>query len=252
MVDKSGRFHRLQASFKKQLLALAAEFQRLFQEPLVLTDTVRTQAEQARLHQEKPTLALPAHHPRAMHPKGLAVDVDSRQAALLTEELLARHGLHRPALGKGETWHIEPLFTPLGQAVSQAAAPSGSPGMASLLAALRRERGHSPSGLAGLASLSSASDRSRLRAAAQEVEALFLEKLLQNSRQTMAGPLKTTRIQPLQQYVVEHQFARALAAAGGIGLAAKILQELAHKEPPHGKGPVDPRKPGTPVSNPLV
>ena len=80
LVDKSGRFTRLQRAFQNQLKALAQEFYKIYHEPLVLSDTLRTNAEQAQAHLAKPTLALPAGHPNAMHPKGLAVVVDQGQA----------------------------------------------------------------------------------------------------------------------------------------------------------------------------
>ena len=110
LVDKTGRFNRLQPTFQKQLKKLAKDFYQKYQTPLILTDTLRTKAEQAQVHQEKPNLALPADHPNAMHPRGLAVDVDINQAEKITPEMLAKNGLHLPALSKGETWHIEPKF----------------------------------------------------------------------------------------------------------------------------------------------
>jgi D-alanyl-D-alanine dipeptidase len=109
--DRSGRFKRLQRAFQNQLKGLANDFYRKYHSQLVLTDTVRTYQEQARAHREKPTLALSADNPNAMHPKGLAVDVDTGQSKKITPEMLAHNGLHRPALSKGETWHIEPNST---------------------------------------------------------------------------------------------------------------------------------------------
>ena len=111
LVDTSGRFNRLQQAFQGQLKGLANEFYKMYHKALVLTDTVRTDAEQAQAHRAKPRLALPAGSPYAMHPKGLAVDTDVGESKMITPEMLAHHGLHRPALSKGETWHIEPVST---------------------------------------------------------------------------------------------------------------------------------------------
>ncbi|MGQ9688124.1 MAG: hypothetical protein ACUVXF_04960 [Desulfobaccales bacterium] len=226
----------MQSSFQRQLLGLAREFSKKFRQPLVFTDTVRTYAEQAKVYREKPSLALPADHPNAMHPRGLAVDVDSKQAALLSEEMLARYGLHRPALSKGETWHLEPEYCPRACRSAGDLAASSPKSTAALSMLLRGEisggKAYSQvSGLSGPTSIAPVSDRRRLFQVAREVEALFLEKLLQQTRRSMVEPL-TSPGHKQQGYLslADQQLARSLAAAGGIGLAAKILSDLAPAE----------------------
>jgi hypothetical protein len=240
--DKSGRFDKLQGTFKQQLTKLANDFFKTYREPLVLTDTVRTDAEQAQAHRNKPTLALPAGHPNAMHPKGLAVDVDTSQARLISSEMLARNGLHLPALYKGENWHIEPVNKPVGFAGSKPAKSSPEPrdtSPADLLCGLSRgtpraklepqplSLGKGPS----VAEVDNSRDQRRLLQAAVEVEAVFLEKLLQQQRRALVEPLNPSQKQ-MQGYLslADQQLARSLAAGGGIGLAQKILQDLASLE----------------------
>ena len=92
LVDTTGRFNRLQQAFQGQLKGLANEFYKMYHKALVLTDTVRTDAEQAQAHRAKPRLALPAGSPYAMHPKGLAVDTDVGESKMITPEMLAHHG----------------------------------------------------------------------------------------------------------------------------------------------------------------
>jgi hypothetical protein len=239
IIDKSGRFGQLQGSFKQQLTRLANDFFKTYREPLVLTDTVRTDAEQARAHQNKPTLALPAGHPNAMHPKGLAVDVDTSQARLISHEMLAKNGLHLPALYKGENWHIEPVNKPVGLACSKPAKSSPVPrdtSPADLMGGLSRGTPRAklePQPLSlgkgqGVNELDGANDQRRLLQAAVEVESVFLEKLLQQQRRAMVEPLSPSQ-KKLQGYlgIADQQLARSLAAGGGLGLAQKILQDLA-------------------------
>ncbi len=224
-VDQSGRFHQLQGSFQRQLQALAKEFYAIYHQPLVLTDTVRTQAKQAKAHQEKPSLALPAGHPNAMHPKGLAVDVDSRQAALLTGEMLAKYGLHRPALSKGETWHLEPIRIPDGTRCAGSSSgrhPQNAAELARLLnrASADGNRFSPPAAVMN-------PDQRRLLQAAREVEAIFLENLWRQSRRAMVEPVGSSG-KKHHDYIsiAEHHLARSLAAGGGLGLADKILAGL--------------------------
>ena len=239
IVDKSGRFDKLQGTFKNQLKRLASDYFKTFREPLVLTDTVRTDAEQAQAHRNKPTLALPAGHPNAMHPKGLAVDVDTSQARLISSEMLAKNGLHLPALYKGENWHIEPINKPVGISGSKPSkslpeSPSSSP--TDLLPGLSRGTPRSklqPQPLSlgqrqGVPEFDNSQEQRRLIEAAVEVESVFLEKLLQQQRRTMVEPLSPTQ-KKLQGYLslADQQLARSLAAGGGLGLAQKILQDLA-------------------------
>jgi hypothetical protein len=236
MVDKSGRFHRLQGSFQRQLQGLARDFYTTHRQPLVFTDTVRTQAEQAQAHREKPSLALPAGHPNAMHPRGLAVDVDSEQARLITPEMLAKNGLHLPALSKGETWHIEPRAKqtdlcrtyPIG---SFPGSPSRNSATAELSRLLHQQFGPlNPQNQLGLTEPGSAGG-GRGRQAAVEVEAIFLEQLLQQSRRAMVDPVSSSSKKNHSYLnIADQHLARSLAAGGGLGLADKILRDLATLE----------------------
>jgi Rod binding domain-containing protein len=231
-VDKTGRFNRLKPSFQRQLKNLANDFYQKHQTPLILTDTLRTKAEQAQVHREKPNLALPADHPNAMHPRGLAVDVDLNQAEKITPEMLAKYGLHLPALSKGETWHIEPKIKPSGSPPSsQRALAYGKsfaprtlrqPKQLSASLNLLREQ--------GLAAGGATDDRSLLQAA-MEVEAIFLGQLLDHGRRALVDPVSQNS-QQMKGYLsmADRHLARSLAAGGGLGLAAKIIQDLARTE----------------------
>lgn len=235
-VDISGRFNRLQGSFQRQLQGLAKDFYTTYRQPLIFTDTVRTPAEQAQVHREKPSLALPAGHPNAMHPRGLAVDVDSGQARLITSEMLAQNGLHLPALSKGENWHIEPQSKPTnlcrpyppGSSSVSASRSSATAELSRLLqlqpgsAGVQQQPGLTAGGAPG---------GERGRQAAVEVEAIFLEKLLEQSRRTMVDPVSSSS-RKNQGYlsIADQHLARSLAAGGGLGLAEKILRDLASLE----------------------
>ena len=271
LVDRSGRFNRLRHSFQNQLKALANDFYKTYHEPLVLTDTVRTDAEQAQAHREKPFLALPAGHPNAMHPKGLAVDVDVGESKLLSPEMLVHNGLHRPALSKGETWHIEPVSSAArGAGSSSSSSPSlarlqplsqrGSSARLSLQAAMAALRSPRFEGMGsmkhpgGLTGKGAPTDQRSLKETAVEVEAMFLEKMLGQMRSSMVDPLHPTP-QKLKGYtsMADQQLARSLAAGGGIGLAGKIMKDLAslHPQPKRenrheGDEPV-PEKSGAPA-----
>jgi peptidoglycan hydrolase FlgJ len=265
----------LQSAFQKQLKGLANDFYKIYQKPLILTDTLRTHAEQAQAHREKPTLALPAMHPNAMHPRGLAVDVDQKQAGMITSEMLAKNGLHLPALSKGEDWHIEPKITQ-GRVFSSSShgssAPATSQGVApaELLKRLTQKTSKSelqsalsestsPLSQQDLTEQGAPSERRRLLQAAMEVEAIFMEQLLQQMRRTMVEPLSPTQ-KKLQGYlsIADQQLARSLAAGGGLGLAERIVEDLAsiksqpHTENSHAGNPVHPGKNGASTRNTLI
>ncbi len=275
LVDDSGRFDRLQSAFQKQLKSLANEFYKTYHQPLVLTDTLRTDAEQAQAHRAKPYLALPAGHPNAMHPRGLAVDTDIHQSKMLTPEMLAHNGLHRPALSKGETWHLEPVSTKRGGASSSDWAenePSFSPvpaqfqpGSKRVLssrltqrasefkAQCQRPDASSPLKRRSLNGQGAPADQAKLRKTAIEVESVFLEQLLGQMRSSMVDPINPTRKQ-FRGYLsmADQHLARSLAAGGGIGMASRIIKDLAkldahpHTEKPHEGNTPAPDKTGTP------
>lgn len=250
LVDRSGRFDKLQPAFKNQLKALAREFYKTYHQPLVLTDTVRTDAEQARAHLEKPFLALPAGHPNAMHPKGLAVDVDIGESKMITPEMLTHYGLHRPALSKGETWHLEPVNKSAGGSGSasdsssssrfQPTSRSGSSsrllqGVADFRQQSRWPEARSHLGTQAPGGQQGTPERRRLQQTAVEVESVFLEQLFGKMRSTMVDAINPNRKQ-LKGYLgmADQQLARSLAAGGGIGLASKIVKDLASLDPhPH-------------------
>jgi Rod binding domain-containing protein len=245
LVDKSGRFNRLQPAFQKQLQELAEDFYETYHSPLILTDTYRTRAEQARAHREKPDLALPANHPHAMHPRGLAVDVDQKQAGKITPEMLAENGLHLPALSKGETWHIEPkLRSFAGSSPSSPRSFYGSKtqlsksfaqGMSQLKLQTQLSEPLSLLQQYGL-NEGGATDEHRRLQAAMEVEAIFLGQLLEIMRRSMVESVGSSP-KSLKGYlaIADQQLARTLAAGGGLGLASEILQDLAPSESPSHK-----------------
>lgn len=235
-IDQSGRFSKLQGSFQRQLEGLAKDFYKAYQKPLVITETVRTQGEQAQAHREKPSLALPAGHPNAMHPRGLAADVDTSQAKLITPEMLAKNGLHLPALSKGETWHIEPKVKQSNvggnyPSRSSSASAARNSSTADLSRLLHQQFGPlNPQKQLNIAE-GEASGEGRGRQVAVEVEAIFLEQLLQQSRRAMVDPVSSS---PKKNHgyinIADQQLARSLAAGGGLGLADKILRELSSLE----------------------
>jgi len=245
LVDQSGRFNQLLPAFQKQLKELAKDFYEVYQTPLILTDTYRTKAEQAQVHVEKPDLALPANHPNAMHPRGLAVDVDQNQAGKITQEMLDENGLHLPALSKGETWHIEPKFQSFaGSGPSFPRSLSGSKiqlmkSLAQRTSQLKQQTQLSePLSLLQQYGLSEgkATDEHRRLQAAMEVEAIFLGQLLEIMQRSMVDSVGSSP-KSLKGYlgIANQQLARTLAAGGGLGLASKILQDLAPSESPSQK-----------------
>ena len=260
IVDKTGRFNKLQPAFQKQLMRLANDFYKMHHTPLILTDTLRSNAEQAQAHLEKPYLALPAGHPNAMHPRGLAVDVDQNQARMIPPEMLTKNNLHLPALSKGEDWHIEPKFMSFGGSSSSShksfsrSKPQGSseigPGdrFAQRNSQLKEKtqlfESLSLVKQQGLAKGGTPDDRRRLHQAAMEIESIFLEQLMGQMRRAMVDPLSPSP-QKLRGYLslADQQLARSLAAGGGLGLASKILENLApleshsHKESRHEGNP---------------
>ena len=265
IVDKSGRFNRLQSAFQNRLKGLANDFYKAYHTPLVLTDTLRTNQEQAQAHREKPFLALPAGHPNAMHPKGLAVDVDQGQSRMITPEMLARNGLHLPALSKGETWHVEPItrstrdsnsslrFVSASDADSLNSQPQGR------LRQYQQPESLSPLQQQGLTERGTPTDSIRRLQAAMEIESIFLEQLLGQMRRSMVDPVSSNH-QKLRGYLsmADQQLARSLAAGGGLGLAERIIENLASldshpkTENKHeGNTPV-PGKTGAPSGDKLV
>jgi Rod binding domain-containing protein len=260
--DRSGRFKRLQRAFQNQLKGLANDFYRKYHSQLVLTDTVRTYQEQARAHREKPTLALSADNPNAMHPKGLAVDVDTGQSKKITPEMLAHNGLQRPALAKGETWHIEPISTRNYRSSSRFMACSTSDDDSSGTSRLRQYQ--QPESLGplqqqGLTERGTPNDSIRRLHAAMKIESIFLEQLMGQMRRSMVDTASANP-QKLRGYLsmADQQLARALAVGGGLGLAERIVENLASLESHpktennhDGKTPV-PEKTGLPAGDKLV
>jgi Rod binding domain-containing protein len=267
IVDKSDRFNRLQSAFQNQLKGLANDFYNSYHTQLVLTDTVRTYQEQAQAHREKPTLALSADNPHAMHLKGLAVDVDVGESRKITPEMLAHNGLHRPALSKGETWHIEPISTRNYRSSSSFVACSASVADSvnsqaqgtSKFSQYQQPESLGPLQQQGLAERGTPNDSIRRFHAAMEIESIFLEQLLGQMRRSMVDTVNSSP-QELRGYLsmADQQLARSLAAGGGLGLAQKIIENLASldshpkTENNHeGKTPV-PEKTGAPTGDKLV
>jgi hypothetical protein len=262
LIDDSGRFSRLKADFQKQLKSLADEFFQKYHKPLVLTDTVRTNAEQAAAHRAKPHLALPAGSPYAMHPRGLAADVDIKESRLLTPEMLDRHQLHRPALSKGETWHLEPFSTAYDDYEEEEAKPAlasfhpqpgkaGSSRVIQAVADFRRQSGRPEMASAGSDARTQAEGR-KLQKTAVEMESVLLEQLLGQMRRSMVDPVhKNSEKLKGYQAMADQHLARALAAGGGIGLASRLVKDLAnvnthpHTEKGHERSSPDAGKSGT-------
>jgi Rod binding domain-containing protein len=271
IVDQSGRFSRLQRAFQNQLKGLANDFYKTYHTPLVLTDTVRTCQEQARAHREKPTLALAADNPHAMHPKGLAADVEQRQSRMITPEMLAHNGLHLPALSKGETWHVEPISTrdsgssPRFVSFSKAQSTSDADFFNSLTQGTSQLRQYqqpeslSPIQRQGLTERGTPNDSVRRLQAAMEIESIFLEQLMGQMRRSMVDPVSSSH-EKLRGYLsmADQQLARSLAAGGGLGLAERILENLASldshpkTENNHEENTPAPGKTGTPTGDSLV
>ncbi len=273
IVDNSGRFNRLQRAFQNRLKGLAKDFYKTYHTPLVLTDTLRTNQEQAQAHRKKPFLALPAGHPNAMHPKGLAVDVDQSQSRMITPEMLAHNGLHLPALSKGETWHIEPIYgstrdsgaSPTYVSFSKPQGPSDVDVLNSLTQGTSRLRQYqlpeslSPLRQQGLTERGTPNDSIRRVQAAMEIESIFLEQLMSQMRRSMVDPVSSNR-QKLRGYLsmADQQLARSLAAGGGLGLAERIIENLASldshpkMENNHEGNTPAPGKTGTPTGDKLV
>jgi Rod binding domain-containing protein len=94
----------------------------------------------------------------------------------------------------------------------------------------------------------------RLQQAAVEVEAVFLEQLVGQMRSTLVDPVTPSR-QKFRGYLsmADQQLARSLAAGGGIGLASKIIRNLASldshpkTENRHEGHTPAPGKPGAPA-----
>ncbi len=268
IVDESGRFNRLQRAFQNQLKSLAKEFYQKFHSPLVLTDTVRTNEEQAQAHRAKPSLALPAGHPNAMHPRGLAVDVDFGQSKKITPEMLAHNGLHRPALSKGETWHIEPVSTKqhyrspsrfLACSASDDDSVNNQAQGNSKLRQYQQPESLGPLQKQGITERGTPNDSIRRLRAAMEIESIFVEQLMGQMRRSMVDTVGANP-QKLRGYlsIADQQLARALAAGGGLGLAARIVENLASleshpKTENHHEGQTPaPEKTGPPTGDKLV
>lgn len=98
---------------------MAKEFYEKTGEPLRFTDSFRTREEQANLYKRKPNLAAKPGHSR--HELGDALDVDTSQVPKLEGlGLIEKHGLTRPVLSKGETWHLElPRFEKAGKIAAE-------------------------------------------------------------------------------------------------------------------------------------
>lgn len=85
---------------------MAQDFYQQTGVPLRVTDTFRTNTEQINLYRRKPKLA--ARPGRSRHEYGDALDIDQSQVPTLEKlGLIDKYGFTRPAISKGETWHLE-------------------------------------------------------------------------------------------------------------------------------------------------
>ena len=158
--------------------------------------------------------------------------------------MVADKSLHLPALSKGETWHIEPISTSAGGSSPSSPAflavakfqPTTRSGLLAGLTQVtsrgkqQSQRSEAISSLRqqGLTEQGAPADRRRLQQAAREVEAIFLEQLFTQMRSSLVDPISPTH-QKLRGYLsmADQQLARSLAAGGGLGLANRIIKDLA-------------------------
>lgn len=97
-----------------------------------------------------------------------------------------------------------------------------------------------PTGLTGITPLGAGAGNPGARQApqvAREAESLFLTQLLQQLRQSLVAGVKG-RKQETKEYqaMIDQHLARALAEGGGLGLARKIMDDLAPRLAAQGKG----------------
>lgn len=88
---------------------MAQDFYEQTGQPLKVTDSFRSDEEQADVYRRKPELAAPAGQSKHNR-KGVAhaLDLDTNQVPKVEElGLLNKYGFSRPVLHKGEIWHIE-------------------------------------------------------------------------------------------------------------------------------------------------
>lgn len=96
----------LDPSVYKLLTGMAKEYHELTGKSLGMNQGFRSYDEQMALHKKNPSLA--AKPGRSLHEKGLAVDINSVDIAVLEKMgLLKKYGFS--ASVGGETWHIEPI-----------------------------------------------------------------------------------------------------------------------------------------------
>ena len=106
----------VQPELASSIGSLAQEYQEKYGEKLNLISAHRTVERQAELYAEEqrknPGSKMVAQPGKSRHNVGEAIDIDKAQAAKIDDDMLARHGLHRPHMGQGasgivEPWHIE-------------------------------------------------------------------------------------------------------------------------------------------------
>lgn len=96
-------------------------------------------------------------------------------------------------------------------------------------------------------------DERRLREAAREIEAVFVQQLLKTMRQAspVGGVLSGTG-QRVYQDMMDEQLGRAMAKGGGLGLADMLVRDVLRRQAgaknPSSQAPTVPIKPegGTP------
>src|SRR4030065_1251594 len=109
------RVEKVDPGLRNRFVSMAKDYYEQTGEPLKVTDSFRSNTEQTDLYARKPNLAAPPG--KSNHEFGKALDIDQSQVPKLEElGLLDKHGFVRPALSKGETWHIElPRFEGAGK-----------------------------------------------------------------------------------------------------------------------------------------
>lgn len=118
------RAEQVNPDLRSKFENMAQDFYQQTGVPLRVTDSFRSNEEQADVYRRKPNLAAKPGHSR--HEHGEALDIDQEQIEKYGvdkwNKLVANHGFIQPALkSKGETWHIElPRFEKAGKIAAKA------------------------------------------------------------------------------------------------------------------------------------
>ncbi len=109
-VQKDSTLDGVYGPVKTSFERMASEYKSKTGKDIFVTSGFRTHQEQIALKRKKPNFAAtPGTSP---HEFGYAIDVNSPNANALDKMgLLSKYGFTRPALHKGEPWHLEPVIS---------------------------------------------------------------------------------------------------------------------------------------------